>query len=257
MNKIRTLVVDDELLARENLKLLLSEYCEGVDVIGEADSTESAIKAIESLSPELIFLDIRMPSGSEGFDLLNQLDSKDFLVVFVTAFSDYAIKAFNANAIHYILKPVDIEDLQNAVAKVSEYHLMKQTLPKSDFNYSLMLDNLKTSLIKETQDRIAIHHSKGIKLVDVIDIIRLEADGNCTHIYFSNNTSYLDTRTLKVYEELLPRQFIRIHKSHIVNLNLVKEYMHTDGHRVILSDNSSAPISRGKLSEFLTLLKKM
>jgi two-component system LytT family response regulator len=257
MSTIRTLVVDDELLARENLKILLSDYCEGIEVIGEADSLESATEAIKKHSPDLIFLDIRMPSGVEGFDLLDQLESKDFLVVFVTAFTDYAIKAFDANAIHYVLKPVDIEDLQNAVKKVTRYFEMRRTLPKSEFDYSLMLENLKSSLQKETSERIAIHHSKGIKLVDVKDILRLEANGNCTHIYFNNTSSYLDTRTLKVYEDILPHQFIRTHKSHIVNLNAVKEYIHTDGHRVILNDESSAPVSRGKLSEFLTQLKKM
>jgi len=254
---IRTLIVDDELLARENLKLLLSEYCEGIEVVGEADSQESAIEEINKLNPDLLFLDIRMPSGVEGFDLLDQIESNNLFIVFVTAFKDYAIKAFDANAIHYILKPIDIEDLQNAVKKVSRYFEMNKTLPEADFNYAALLENLRITLRKESSERIAIHHSRGIKLVDVKDILRLEASGNCTHIYFTNDTSYLDTRTLKIYENILPYNFIRTHKSHIVNMNSVKEYVHTDGHRVVLDDNSSAPVSRGKLSEFLTLLKKM
>lgn len=254
---IRTLVVDDELLARENLKLLLSEYCKEVEVVGEADSAESAAEAIETLNPDLVFLDIRMPSGLEGFELLDKIESNDLLVIFVTAFKDYAIKAFNANAIHYILKPIDVEDLQNAVKKVTNYFEMNKTLPESAFNYPELLENLKSTLRKETTERIAIHHSKGIKLVDVKDILRLEADGNCTHIYFRDQSSYLDTRTMKVYEDLLPNNFIRTHKSHMVNMNAIKEYIHTDGHRVILEDDSSVPVSRSKLSEFLTLLKKM
>ncbi|MDA8714955.1 LytTR family DNA-binding domain-containing protein [Flavobacteriales bacterium] len=254
---IRTLIVDDELLARENLKLLLSDFCENVEVIGEADSVDAAIEAITKLKPALVFLDIRMPSGAEGFELLERIDSKDFVVIFVTAFKDYAIKAFNANAIHYILKPIDIEDLQNALKKVAEYFKMKRSLPLKDFNYAQLLENLTLSLKKDSPDRIAIHHSKGIKLVEITDIIRLQASGNCTHIYFKNSSSYLDTRTLKTYEDLLPAYFVRIHKSHIVNVNAVEEYVHTDGHRVILNDNSTAPISRGKLSEFLTHLKRM
>jgi two-component system LytT family response regulator len=255
--RIRTLIVDDELLARENLKILLSEYCDDVEVVGEADSVDTALEAIKSLTPDLIFLDIRMPSGIEGFDLLDQIESKKFLVVFVTAFKDYAIKALNASAIHYILKPVDIEDLQNAVKKVADYIEMQKSLPVSSFNYNALLENLTMSLKKERNDRIAIHHSKGVKLVQTLDIMRLEANGNCTNIYFKNSSSYLDTRTLKVYEELLPPNFRRTHKSHIVNMNKVKEYVHTDGHRVILEDNSSVPVSRGKLSELLTYLKKM
>ncbi len=255
--RIRTLIVDDELLARENLKILLSEYCDDVEVVGEADSVDTALEAIKTLTPDLIFLDIRMPSGIEGFDLLDQIESKKFLVVFVTAFKDYAVKALNASAIHYILKPVDIEDLQNAVKKVADYIEMQRSLPVSSFNYNALLENLTMSLKKERNDRIAIHHSKGVKLVQTLDIMRLEANGNCTNIYFKNSSSYLDTRTLKVYEELLPPNFRRTHKSHIVNMNKVKEYVHTDGHRVILEDNSSVPVSRGKLSELLTYLKKL
>ena len=117
---IRTIIVDDELLARENLKLLLSDFCENVEVVGEADSVDAAIDAITELKPTLVFLDIRMPSGIEGFELLEKIDTKDFVVIFVTAFKDYAIKAFNANAIHYILKPIDVEDLQNALKKVKQ-----------------------------------------------------------------------------------------------------------------------------------------
>lgn len=254
---IRTLIVDDELLARENLKILLSDFCKNVEVIGEADSVDSAIEAIAQLKPDLIFLDIRMPSGLEGFELLDKIDSKEFVVVFVTAFKDYAIKAFNANAIHYILKPIDIEDLQNALKKVDEYFEMEKSLPLNDFNYSELLENLTLSLKAGSPERIAIHHSKGIKLVEIKEILRLQANGNCTHIYFNDRSSYLDTRTLKTYESLLPHFFVRTHKSHIVNLNAVEEYVHTDGHRVILTDKSTAPISRGKLSEFLTLLKRM
>ncbi len=254
---ITTVIVDDELLARENLRILLEEYCPDVKVVGDADSAETATEIIEKLKPQLVFLDIRMPSGLEGFEVVREFGEAAPLIVFVTAFKDYAIKAFNANAIHYILKPVDIEDLQNAIKKVKGYVEMKSTLPKTEFDYQALLQNLKTSLRKESLDRIAIHHSKGIKLVDVSDLLRMEANGNCTTIYFKDGSTYLDTRTLKVYEDILPSNFTRIHKSHIVNLNEVKEYIHTDGHRVVLTDSESVPVSRGRLSEFLTLLKKM
>ena len=134
---------------------------------------------------------------------------------------------------------------------------MQNSMPISSFDYNALLTNLTKSLNLERTERIAIHHSKGIKLVDTFDILRLEANGNCTHLCFDDSSSYLDTRTLKVYEELLPSCFMRTHKSHIVNMNKVTEYVHTDGHRAILNDNSSVPISRGRLSEFLTFLKKL
>ena len=254
---IRTLIVDDEVLARENLKILLSQYCDGVQVVGEAHSVHSAIEEIDKTNPDLVFLDIRMPSGLEGFELLDQIEEKKFLVVFVTAFKDYAIRALNASAIHYILKPIDSEDLQNAVKKVAEYLEMQKSMPISSFDYNALLTNLTHSLSLKRAERIAIHHSKGIKLVDTLDILRLEANGNCTHLYFDDGSSYLDTRTLKVYEEMLPPCFMRTHKSHIVNMNKVIEYVHSDGHRAILKGNSTVPISRGRLSEFLTYLKKL
>ena len=118
--KLNALIVDDEELARKNLQMLLEEYCEDVEVIGQAGTIKDAKEKIETLKPDVVFLDIRMPSGSEGFDLLESIEERNFMVVFVTAFKDYALRAFNANAIHYVLKPVDIEDLQQAVEKVKE-----------------------------------------------------------------------------------------------------------------------------------------
>src|SRR5688500_17234881 len=118
--KLRAIVVDDEELARKNLTMLIEEYCEDIEVIDDAGNIIDARAKIESLQPDVVFLDIRMPSGSEGFDLLESIENRNFFVVFVTAFKDYALRAFNANAIHYVLKPVDIEDLQQAVQKVKE-----------------------------------------------------------------------------------------------------------------------------------------
>jgi two-component system LytT family response regulator len=118
--KLRALVVDDEEFARKNLILLLEEFCPEIEVIGEASRKEQAKAIIESSKPDVVFLDIRMPSGTEGFELLEEVDEQDFLVVFVTAFKDFAIKAFNANAAYYLLKPIDIEELQKSVAKLVE-----------------------------------------------------------------------------------------------------------------------------------------
>ena len=120
---LRALVVDDEDLARKNLTMLLHEYCDDVEVIGDAGNIATAKEMIEELKPDVVFLDIRMPSGAEGFDLLESIENRDFLVVFVTAFKDYALRAFNANAIHYVLKPVDIDDLIRAAAKITAEEL--------------------------------------------------------------------------------------------------------------------------------------
>ena len=119
---LRAVLVDDERLARENLELLLEEFCPEVHVVGKAAGVEEGLAVISETSPDVLFLDIRMPSGAEGFDLLARLPSRNFQVVFVTAFKDYAIRALNASAVHYVLGPIDIEDLQYAVRKLVDVH---------------------------------------------------------------------------------------------------------------------------------------
>ena len=256
--KLRALVVDDEEFARKNLTMLLEEYCPDVDIIGEASRKDQAKAIIESSHPDVVFLDIRMPSGAEGFELLEEIENKDFLVVFVTAFKDYAIRAFNASAVYYILKPIDIEELQNAVNRVKE---TKQLYSDQPENYSTYFDSLKElsgNLLHNRQsNRIAISHTKGLKLVNDDTITHLEASGNCTTIYFKDGTRYLDTRTLKIYENLLnPSKFSRVHKSHIINLDLMKEYINEDGHFAVLEGDIKVPIARNRVTDFVKMLKE-
>lgn len=257
--KLRALVVDDEEFARKNLSMLLEEYCPDVEVIGEASRKEQAKAIIESSNPDVVFLDIRMPSGAEGFELLEEIENKDFLVVFVTAFKDYAIRAFNASAVYYLLKPVDIEELQLAIERVKETRSVFNETPE---NYSTYFDSLKdlshNLLNNKTSNRIAISHTKGLKLVDDNTITHLEASGNCTTIYFKDGTRYLDTRTLKIYENLLnPSKFSRVHKSHIINLNMMREYVNEDGHFAVLEGDIRVPIARNRVTDFVKMLKEL
>ncbi len=258
MDKLRALVVDDEEFARKNLIMMLEEYCPEIEVIGEASRKNQAKAIIESSHPDVVFLDIRMPSGTEGFELLEELENKDFLVVFVTAFKDYAVRAFNANAVHYLLKPIDIEDLEVAVKKVIEMKGMFKENPENRDSYFQSLQNLSDTLVRnKPNNRIAISHSKGLKLVNDEDIVHLEASGNCTTIYFKDKTRFLDTRTLKTYEQILnPDKFSRIHKSHIINLDEMTEYLSDDGHFAVLRDGNRLPIARNRVSEFVRMLKK-
>jgi len=250
--KIRAVIIDDELFARENLKLLITEHCTNIEIVGEGDGLESALKVITACSPDLVFLDIRMPSGAEGFELLDMIPNKTFKVIFITAFKDYAIKAFKSNAIDYLLKPVDIDELQEAVNKLANFN------NTSNIDFENYLERLKT-LTKEMvikKEKIAISHQKGIKIVYQKDIIRLNAEGNCTMLYFINGNHFLDTRTLKVYENLLDHNlFYRIHKSHIINLNYITDYINENGSVVKLKNGDEIPISRSKISEFTSLLK--
>ncbi len=215
--KLRTLIVDDEALARENLKLLLLDHCDEIEVIGIADSADMARKLIKELAPQVVFLDIRMPSGTEGFDLLDSLPEKNFQVVFVTAFKEFAVRAFHANAIHYILKPIDIDDLKSAVKKLVATQESFRNNDESLSSYIRSLENLTKSMNQVLpSQRITIHHAKGFKIVDPSDIMYLEGEGNYTNIYFSDGTQYVDTRSLGIYESILdPKKFFRVHKSHM------------------------------------------
>lgn len=254
---LRAVIVDDEELARKNLAMMLETYCPEIDVIGEASDKDEAKSIIESSSPDVVFLDIRMPSGAEGFELLDMIEQRNFLVVFVTAFKDYAIRAFQANAVHYLLKPIDDEDLRAAVDKVIATKETFSSNPGNYEDYFKSLQNLADRLVhNKSTNRIAISHTKGVKIVDEDSITYLEANGNCTMIHFKDGSRYLDTRTLKIYEEILDEdKFYRVHKSHIVNMSCIKEYISEDGHIVELNDGTQLPVARNRVSAFLKTIK--
>jgi len=258
MEKLRALIVDDELHARENLKLLIEEFCPEISVEGQADGIESAKKAIHELNPEVLFLDIRMPSGSEGFDLLAQLPEKNFQVIFVTAFKDYAVKALNANALHYILKPIDLEDLRQAVLKLLDYKASFDEDVSNKLTYQKSLENLKEEILKlSVRRKITLFHSRGFKIVNEADICYLLADNNCTSLHFNDGSKYLDTKTIKVFEQMLSADdFIRIHKSHIINIRYLKEYSNKEN-TVLLEDGTELMVSRARLSMLMEKVKNL
>lgn len=255
--QLRAVLVDDEPFARENLAMLLDEFCPEVEVVGKAGGVAEGIQVITETQPNVLFLDIRMPSGSEGFDLLDQLPSRDFQVVFVTAFKDYAIRAMNASAVHYVLKPIDIQDLQDAVAKLVDMHAAMTASPSSQKQYGESLEELQR-VIRSHSDpqRLTLYHNRGFRMVDLNDIVRLEAADSCTRFFFTDGTSYLDTKTLRVYDDLLKSQgFIRIHKSHLIHIKHLREYRNQEGHFVHMADGSEVPVARAKLSWFLSVVK--
>lgn len=254
---LRAIIVDDELLARQNLSLLLKEYCPSIEVVDTASNIVEAEEKISIKKPQVVFLDIRMPSGLEGFELLKKIPNRDFQVVFVTAFKDYAIQAFNANAVHYILKPIDIDDLQNAVAKLIEYSISFEENKNNKIDYQKSVDQLSKMTLGDKPKKITLYHSKGFKIIDTDTIIRLEAQGNYTCFYFNDESKYMDSKTLKINQELLPDNFIRTHKSYMINMDYLVEYKSQDGHFAVLKDAYEVPISRGRLSEFITAAKSM
>ncbi len=255
--KLRALVIDDEEFARKNLVMMLEEYCPEIEVIGEASRKDEAKALIAASNPDVIFLDIRMPSGAEGFELLEEIQEKNFQVVFVTAFKDYAIKAFNANAVYYLLKPIDIDELINACSKLVNTQKNLVGNPEGYNEYFQSIRNLSDRMLhNKSNNRIAISHTKGLKIVEDVSISHLEASGNCTTIYFKDGSRYLDTRTLKIYESILDEnKFFRTHKSHIINLNELTEYLNDDGHYVVLKDGAKIPVARNRVTDFVKMLK--
>jgi two-component system LytT family response regulator len=257
MERITAIIIDDEYLARENLRMLLEEFCPEIEIIGSGQNVQDARLLIKEEKPEVVFLDIRMPSGEEGLELLEDVKSNNFQIVFVTAFKDYAIKAFNANSIHYLLKPIDIDDLIDAKTKLLRYkELFKQDSTNLD-SYLQSIKNFSENIHDQNKsNRITISHTKGIKIVVDISILYLEGDGNCTHIHFTDGTSFLDTRTLKVYEDILDdKKFYRIHKKYVVNLTHLTDYVHEDGYYVLMNTGIKLPVARARVSEFVKKIR--
>lgn len=254
---IRALIVDDEELARENLRLMLADECPEVEIVGTADSVESAHRTIAELDPDLLLLDIRMSSGAEGLDLLEELPDLRAMVVFVTAFKDYAVQAFHANAVDYILKPIDPEELRKAITKAGQRIAQLSGDPGGQLRYRTELRTLAREIREHGAERIAVDYARGFKLFDPHTIAHLEADGNCTVLHFTDGSRYLDTRHLKTYEDLLdPTDFMRTHRSHVINLACLREYLRDDGHWAVMKSGVRVPIARNRLEAFLQAARR-
>jgi len=245
---IRAIIVEDEEKARSNLTQILKEYCKDVEVVDAQDNVQSGIKSIQKHNPELIFLDVHM-QGETGFDLLEQVGKINFEIIFTTAHNEYAVKAFKFSAIDYLLKPVDIDELVNAVKKAGDK--IKEDATKE--RYDLVIENLKDQ--RSTFNKIALPTADGLVFVQVSEIIRCESEDNYTHFFLRSGDRILVSKTIKYFEELLTDQdFFRIHQSHLININHIKEYHKGEGGYAIMSDDSSVIVSRRKKEAFLTKL---
>lgn len=242
--KIKCIIVDDEPKSRNNLRDLIQEYCQQVEVIGEASSAPEALKLIKQQVPDLLFLDIEMPGGS-GFDLLKSISTQNFEVIFVTAFDRYGIQAVKFCAIDYILKPIDIFELSKAVEKAQVQILKK----KENQRLAELVANIDRP---EEDKRIALPLADKIEFIAIHQIIRLEADSNYTRIFLEGKKEYMVCKTLKEYQEILEHHhFLRTHQSHLINCRKIAAYIKTDGGYISMIDGSSIPISRQKREEVL------
>jgi two-component system LytT family response regulator len=250
MNKIRTIIVDDEPDAVNFIKSIIEEYCPKLEVIDNARSAKEGARKIMEKKPDLVFLDVEMPHGS-GFDLLSQFPEKTFDVIFITAFNHYAIKAIKFSAVDYILKPININEFIAAVDKVTDKRTSTQG---RDDNFQTLLENVRSSL----PGKLAIPTSDGMEYLNTKDIIRIEADRSYSWFFLVNHKKILVSRNLKEYQELLTdRNFFRTHNSHLINLEHVKKFIRHEGGAVELDDGSQVPISRGKRDLFLMQMARM
>jgi two-component system LytT family response regulator len=242
---IRTVLVDDELDSIRVMERLLEAHCPNINIVGKAGGVETALELIQSTRPDLLFLDIEMTQGN-AFDLLNKLKPLNFLVIFVTAFAEYAIRGFKYSALDYLLKPIDIDELVTAVGRAAE-RLQEKNLTDQ---LKIFQENIGTYQLY--QQKLAVPIPTGLMFVVIKDIIRLEAKGSYTMIHLPNKEHLLTTRNIKEYETLLPDSiFFRAHNSHIINLLQIKKYHKGRGGSVIMEDGSSIDVASRRREEFI------
>lgn len=247
---LRAVIVDDEQDAIEAIKLILAEHCNDIDVVGTARSVNDAVEIIKSTDPEIVFLDIEMPPGT-SFDILEKLPNRNFNVIFVTAYNQYAIKAFKYSAIDYILKPIDINDLLQAVDKARKILQEKGSAVEKQIN--MLLHNLRI----DKPDKIALSTSDSIEFVQISDIIQIQAEGSYSTLIMADNSHLVVSKNIGEFESLLEdHPFFRPHQSHLINLTHVRKVTRL-GNEVVMNDGSIAYLSRRKKNQFLELMASM
>jgi two-component system LytT family response regulator len=247
---IRAVLIDDETDSIRVLRKLLETYCPQVEVVGTAEGVETGLAVILATHPDVLFLDIEMMQGN-AFDLLNQLRPVAFQVIFVTAFDNYAIRAFKYSAVDYLLKPVDIDELVSAVGRVAERSQQRNIIEQMQ----VFLDNMGTYSL--SQQKMAVPTVDGLIFINLREVVRLEAKSSYTQIKLENGEVVMATRTIKDYEDILPETlFCRIHNSHIINLQKIEKYHKGRGGYVILEDGSEIEVASRRRQEFLRRLLK-
>jgi two-component system LytT family response regulator len=247
---LRTVIIDDEDHVRETVGRLLSMHCPQVKVVGEANGVESGLKIIRSLHPQLVLLDIRMDDGT-GFDLLHKFETIDFKVIFITAYEKFAMQAFKFAAIDFLLKPVNPEELADAVKRA-------ETLVHEDLKSQLQTleENLKTDI--RQKKKIVLKTMDSIYLVDLQNITHCESDGCYTYVHTTTGDRILISKTLREFDDMLSDSgFYRIHKSYLINLSQIKRFEKQDGGFIILSTDHKLPVASRKREELLALFEKL
>lgn len=237
MSTLSAIIVEDEEASRETLANYLKKYCPSVTLVGMAVDAASGVAAIAEHRPDIVFLDVEMPYGN-AFDLLEQVGDIDFETVFVTAFSNYALKALNLSAAYYILKPISIDELITAVDRIQE----QRKKSEGTFHTRVLIDNIRNA--NKQQHKVVLPLIDGFEVIEVRDIVRCQANDNFTDFHLTDGSKKVICRTLKFYEGLLADfDFLRVHKSHMVNLQHVRKYKKGKGGQLIMSNESVVDVS--------------
>jgi len=250
LDMINAIIIDDEPHMRHTIRKMLNSLCPDVKILSEAGSVAEGVAAIKNLHPDLIFLDIKMDDGT-GFDLLKQMKPIDFKVIFITAWENFAIKAFKFSALDYLLKPIDPDDLVQSVQKA------RQTI-QSDFN--TQLENLNEHLHDQdkTNKKIIIRTAENIHLVKVKDIVFCESDGNYTTVNLVDEARIIVSSTLREYEDLLLEYgFFRVHKSYLINLRFISRFEKAEGGMIVLETGVKIPVASRKREQLLEMFNRM
>ncbi len=247
--KKKVLIIDDENRTRDFVKKMIDSFQLDLEVFTDGENVETGIEAINRIQPDIVFLDIQMPDGT-GFDVLNSLDTKKFEVIFITAYQEYAIKAIKFSALDYILKPIDAEELHSAILTAIDSVDFK----KEDLQYEALENNIQPG----NRRKLVLKTQECVYIVDLMEIIRCEADKNYTFFFLNSGKKILVSRTLKDFETMLNGYgFFRIQQSHLINLDYLDRYDKHQGGAIIMKDGSALPLSPAKKDQFFKLLERL
>jgi two-component system LytT family response regulator len=250
LNMLRTVIIDDEAHMRQTLENLVHQYCPIVEVVAKADGVESGELAIRRTHPDLALLDIRMEDGT-GFDLLKKLDPIDFKVIFITAYDEFAIRAFRFSALDYLLKPVDPDELIDAVRKADATF-------QGDFNTQLDALSEHLKLQDKTARKLIVKTSDFIHLLCIQDIFFCESDGSYTNIYLADGSKITASAILRDYEDMLADYgFFRVHKSYLINVRYIQKFERADGGYVIIKGDHKVPVASRKKEMLLEMFDRL
>jgi len=234
---MKVIIVDDESSVRNSLTAVLNDKYPEIDIVARAGTVEEGVKAIQENHPDLLFLDVEMPDGT-GFDLLGKLPEIDFKVIFITAHQEYALGAIKVSALDFILKPFSTEDISEAMDKAS----MLINTEEEQLKLKILEENLAN---KKVLKRIVLHTAENLHIVEIHNIIRAEADSNYTRFFLSDGNKIMVSRTIKEFDNMLSGSgMIRVHQSHLVNIQWVDRFVKRDGGYLILKDKAKIPVSQ-------------